>query len=459
MIKYLLIYLYIFSYWIRTENFFPVLYCLPAGSFGGSVSGGTAGKRREKKLPERKGVINMSKVISAEMEHLLATGATLRAMFEGGKLMRKKYGAENVYDFSLGNPSVPAPEAFNESLKKVIDTTDSMKLHSYMSNSGYEESRQAIAESLNRRFGTSYAMRNITMTVGAANALVICIKILTNPGDEVVVFAPFFLEYRNYISNFGAVTKVVPPNPPTFMPDMKQFAEAINEKTKAVVINNPNNPTGVVYDENTIKALAKVLSDAEEKYGHPIFLISDEPYREIVYDGVEVPFLPKYYKNTLVCYSYSKSLSLPGERIGYLCIPDEAEESERIIDASAIGVRVLGCVNAPSLQQLAIIPCLDLTTEIGVYAKNRAALMSAMDQAGFEYARPDGTFYMFIKTPMEDDREFVSLAQEKYQILCSSGAAFGCPGYVRFAYCVPYDRIVRATPNIIALGKELGMTK
>ena len=243
------------------------------------------------------------------------------------------------------------------------------------------------------------------------------------------------------------------------MPDMEQFAASINEKTRAVIINNPNNPAGVVYDEETIKQIAKVMSDAEAKYDHPIFLISDEPYREIVYDGVEVPFLTKYYKNTLVCYSFSKSLSLPGERVGYLCIPNEADESERIIAASSIGIRVLGCVNAPSLQQLAIIDCLDITTDIEAYAKNRKALMDAMDQAGFEYAKPDGTFYMFVKTPMEDDKEFVKLAKEKYQILCSSGAAFDCPGYVRFAYCVSYDMIVRATPNIIALGKELGMTK
>lgn len=401
----------------------------------------------------------MSKVISEEMERLLATGSTLRAMFEEGKKMRKIYGDDAVYDFSLGNPSVPAPEEFNKSLKKVIDTTDSNTLHGYMSNAGYEVSRKAIAENLNKRFGTSFDTRNVTMTVGAANAFVIAMKILINPGDEVIVFAPFFLEYRNYISDFGGVTRVVPPNPPSFMPDMEAFAAAINEKTRAVIIDNPNNPAGVVYDEETIKALAKVMSDAEEKYGRPIFLISDEPYREIVYDGVEVPFLTKYYKNTLVCYSFSKSLSLPGERIGYLLIPDEAEESERIIDASAIGVRVIGCVNAPSLQQLAIIDTLDITTDIAAYDRNRKALMDAFDKAGFEYVPPKGTFYMFVKSPMENDHDFVAFAKEKYQILCSAGAAFDCPGYVRFAYCVSYDMIMRATPHIIEMGKELGLSK
>ena len=399
----------------------------------------------------------MSIVISTEMERLLATGSTLRAMFEEGKKMRKEFGAENVYDFSLGNPSVPAPAELNEAMKEVIDTTDSMMLHGYMSNAGYEISREAIAEDLNKRFGTHFAMQNVTMTVGAANALVIAMKILLNPGDEVVVFAPFFLEYRNYIADFGGVTKVVPPNPPTFMPDMKAFADTITEKTRAVIINNPNNPTGVVYDEETIKAIAKVMEEAEVKYGRPIFLISDEPYREIVYDGAEVPFLTPYYKNTLVCYSYSKSMSVPGERIGYLLIPDEAQESERIIAASAIGVRVLGCVNAPSLQQLAIIKVLDKRTDIGVYARNRKALMDALDAAGLEYAEPKGTFYMFVKTPVEDDTEFVAKAKEEFHVLCSAGAAFDCPGYVRFAYCVDHDMIVRATPAIKALGHAYGL--
>ena len=399
----------------------------------------------------------MSKVISTEMERLLATGSTLRAMFEEGKKMRKEFGAENVYDFSLGNPSVPAPAELNEAMKEVIDTTDPMVLHGYMSNAGYEISREAIAEDLNKRFGTHFAMQNVTMTVGAANALVIAMKILINPGDEVVVFAPFFLEYRNYIADFGGVTKVVPPNPPTFMPDIKAFAETITEKTRAVIINNPNNPTGVVYDEETIKAIAKVMEEAEAKYGRPIFLISDEPYREIVYDGAEVPFLTPYYKNTLVCYSYSKSMSVPGERIGYLLIPDEAEESERIIAASAIGVRVLGCVNAPSLQQLATIKVLDKRTDISVYAKNRKALKDALDAAGLEYADPKGTFYMFVKTPIEDDTEFVARAKDEFHVLCSAGAAFDCPGYVRFAYCVDYDMIVRATPAIIAVCHAYGL--
>ena len=396
-------------------------------------------------------------VISKEMQRLLATGSTLRAMFEEGKKMVKQYGAENVFDFSLGNPSVPTPPAVNESMINVINTTDSMTLHGYMSNAGYDVSRQAIADDLNKRFGTNFSTRNVTMTVGAANALVIALKIIINPGDEVLVLAPFFLEYRNYISNFGGVTKVVPPNPPTFMPDMDAFAAAITEKTKAVIIDNPNNPSGVVYDEETIKKMAAVMEAKQKEYGTSIFLLSDEPYREIVYDGVKVPFLTKYYRNTMVAYSYSKAMSVPGERIGYLLMPDELDEADQIIAASSIGIRVLGCVNAPSLQQLAIIGAIDKLCDVSIYDKNRKLLTSILDEAGFEYAKPEGTFYLFMKTPIEDDREFVAKAKNDYQLLMSAGSAFDCPGWLRIAYCVPYDRIERAKSRFIALGHDFGL--
>ena len=396
-------------------------------------------------------------VISKEMQRLLATGSTLRAMFEEGKRMVKEYGADDVFDFSLGNPSVPTPAAMNESMIHVINTTDSMTLHGYMSNAGYEQSRQAVADNLNRRFGTAFAAKNITMTVGAANALVIAIKILTNPDDEVIVFAPFFLEYRNYISNFGAKTVVVPPNPPTFMPDMDAFAAAITPRTRAVIIDNPNNPSGVVYDVETIRKMAAVMETKQKEYGTSIFLLSDEPYREIIYDGVEVPFLTKYYRNTLVAYSFSKAMSVPGERIGYLVIPDEAEESEQIIAASSIGIRVLGCVNAPSLQQLAIIDAIDDLCDVSEYDKNRRLLMEILDEAGFEYAKPQGTFYLFMKTPTPDDHAFVAKAKDDYHLLLSAGSAFDCPGWLRIAYCVPYDRIARARSRFVALGHDFGL--
>jgi len=396
-------------------------------------------------------------VISKEMQRLLATGSTLRAMFEEGKRMVKEYGPENVFDFSLGNPSVPTPEAFNRAMINVINNTESGKLHGYMSNAGYDESRQAIADNTNRRFGTSYSARNVTMTVGAANALVIAIKILTNPGDEVIVFAPFFLEYRNYISNFGAKTVVVPPNPPTFMPDMDAFAAAITPRTKAVIIDNPNNPSGVVYDEETVRKIAEVMEAKQKEYGTSIFLLSDEPYREIVFDGVQVPFLPKYYRNTLVCYSYSKAMSVPGERIGYLLMPDEVDEADQIIAASSIGIRVLGCVNAPSLQQLAIIEAVDDLCDVNEYDRNRKLLVEILDEAGFEYAKPQGTFYLFMKTPIENDHEFVAAAKDKYQLLLSAGSAFDCPGWLRIAYCVPHDRIERARSRFVALGHDFGL--
>ena len=395
-------------------------------------------------------------VISQEMERLLATGSTLREMFEEGKRMAREFGKENVYDFSLGNPSVPAPARLNEAIKEVVDETDSLVLHGYMSNAGYEDTRQAIADELNERFGMGYKMENITMTVGAANALCVALKILINPGDEVIVFAPFFLEYRNYISNFGGVTVVVPPNPPTFVPDIEALKAAITPRTKAVIINNPNNPTGVVIQPDAMREITAVLKEAEEKYNSPIFILADDVYRELIYDGVEFPYIPRFYDNTLVAYSYSKAMSVPGERIGYLAISNTCKEADRIIAASAIGVRVLGCVNAPSLQQKAIIKMLGQYTDVSIYDKNRKALVELMQKAGFEVVWPQGAFYLFVKTPIDDDKEFVTKAKE-YRIICSSGAAFDCPGYVRFAYCVDYDMIVRSEDAVMALGKYYGL--
>ena len=391
------------------------------------------------------------------METLLATGSTLRIMFEEGKKLAREYGAENVYDFSLGNPSVPAPEVFNEAIKSVVDENDSFSLHAYMSNSGYEETRQAIADDLNARFGSSYSFENICMTVGAANAIVIAMKILTEPGDEVAVFAPFFLEYRNYISNFGAKCTIVPPNPPSFMPDSQALRNTLTEHTKAVIINNPNNPTGVIYSEEVIKEVAAVLEEAEENYGHPIFLISDEPYRELVYGGREVPFIPDYYKNTLTAYSYSKSLAIPGERVGYLAIPDAADGSEILKAAMSIGIRVLGCVNAPSLQQKAIVKALSARSDTTQYEKNRELLLGCLKRSGFSYVEPEGAFYVFMKTPTEDDNEFVARAKDEYRILLASGSSFYCPGYVRLAYCVSEDMIRRAIPHFEQLGKDYGL--
>ena len=395
-------------------------------------------------------------VISKEMERLLATGSTLRAMFEEGKRLAREYGKENVYDFSLGNPSVPAPAGLNDAFKQALDENESLVIHGYMSNAGYEDTREAIANELNERFGTDYGYQNITMTVGAANALCVALKILINPGDEVIVFAPFFLEYRNYISNFGGVTVVVPPNPPSFIPDMEEFKKRIGPRTKAIIINNPNNPTGVILQDEAMKQLTDIVREAEKKYGNSIFILSDDVYRELAYDGIKVPYIPNYYDNTLVAYSYSKAMSVPGERIGYLTIPNSCDEAERIIAASAIGVRVLGCVNAPSLQQKAIVKVLGQYTDISIYDKNRKALMALLKKAGFECVPPEGAFYLFMKTPI-DDVEFVEKAKNDYQIVVSSGAAFDCPGYVRLAYCVDYDMIVRSEPAFMKLGHDFGL--
>lgn len=392
--------------------------------------------------------------ISKAMEKLMANSSVLRTMFEEGKQMAVKYGKENVFDFSLGNPSTPTPPEFNDAIRQVLDENDSFSLHSYMSNAGYEETRAAIADDLNKRFGSHYGFKDIAMTVGAANAIVAALKVLTDPGDEVVVFAPYFLEYGNYISNFGAVTTVVPPNPPTFIPDPEAFRNALNERTKAVIINNPNNPTGIVYSEDAIKEIAAVLEDAQKEYGHSIYLITDEPYRELVYDGVQVPFIAGYYRNTLMAYSFSKAMSVPGERIGYLAVSPDADEADRISTGLGIAIRVLGCVNEPSLQQKAIVKVLDKFTDVSVYDANRKILMAGLDKAGLEYVRPDGAFYLFVKTPTEDDREFSERAKNKYHMLLSPGSAFCCPGYIRIAYCVARDTIERALPLFEQLAEE-----
>lgn len=392
--------------------------------------------------------------ISKTMEGLIAGGSVLRTMFEEGRQMAVVYGKENVFDFSLGNPSVPTPPEFNEAVKQVLEENDAFALHSYMSNSGYEETRQAIADNLNHRFGSCYGFKDIVMTVGAANAIVAAMKVLIDPGDEVVVFAPYFLEYGNYIANFGGITAVVPANPPLFMPDPGKFRETLTEKTKAVIINNPNNPTGVVYSEEVIREIASVLEEAQKKYGHSIYLITDEPYRELVYDGVEVPFIAGYYRNTLIAYSFSKSMSVPGERIGYMAVSPDADEADRISNGLGIAVRVLGCVNEPSIQQKTIVKVLDKLTDISIYDNNRKILMEGLDRAGFEYVRPDGAFYLFMKTPTEDDREFSQRAKEKYHILVSPGSAFCCSGYVRIAYCVDRERIERALPLFEKLAEE-----
>lgn len=384
-------------------------------------------------------------MISKKMEELVKGSSVTRAMFEEGKKMAKKYGAENVYDFSLGNPSVEPPEEVRQAMIDIIRTENQNYLHGYMNNAGYEDVRQTIAESLNGRFDTHFSEKNIVMTVGAAGGLNVALKMLVNPGEEVIVFAPFFGEYGNYVSNVDGTLVIVPPDTDTFMPNLSEFEKRITERTKAVIINTPNNPTGVVYPEKTIQDLAAVLEKKQKEYGTDIYLISDEPYRELVYGDVAVPYMTKYYANTIVGYSYSKSLSLPGERIGYLVIPDEAADFEQLSAAANVATRILGFVNAPSLQQRVIARCIDAKVDVAVYDKNRRLLVENLRKFGYECASPDGAFYLFVKTLEEDDTAFTAKAKE-FNLLVVPGSAFACPGYVRIAYCVDYDMIVRALP-------------
>lgn len=395
-------------------------------------------------------------MISEKMIAMANGSSAIRAMFEEGKNMAQKYGAENVYDFSLGNPNVPAPKAVKKAVEEILDTEDPLLVHGYMSNAGYEDVRAAIAASLNKRFGTSFAEKNILMTVGAAGGLNVILKTLLNPGEEVLTFAPYFGEYRSYVANYDGVLKAVPANTETFQPNLKKLEEMIGPKTKALIVNTPNNPTGVIYSEETIVRLAQILEEKQKEFGISIYLISDEPYRELAYDGVEVPYLTKYYANTIVGYSYSKSLSLPGERIGYLVIPDEADESELIINAASVANRILGYVNAPSLFQKVIGRCLDEKVDVEYYNRNRETLYNGLLEAGFSCIKPEGAFYLFMRSPVEDEKEFCERAK-KYHLLIVPGTSFACPGYVRLAYCVAYETIVNALPKFKELAKEYGL--
>ncbi len=392
-------------------------------------------------------------MIAKGMKDLVAGSSVIRAMFEEGKRLAEKYGEENVFDFSLGNPSVNPPDEIKQSIIDILNEVDQNTIHGYMNNSGFEEVRSTIAEHLNRRFGTSFHSKNLIMTVGAAGGLNVILKSLLDPEDEVIVFAPFFGEYRNYVMNFNGRLVVIPPDTDTFMPNIMEFEKMISPKTKAVIINTPNNPTGVVYDEKVIHKLAEVMEKKQKVYGTDIYLISDEPYRELVYDNTEVPYLTKYYANTIIAYSYSKSLSLPGERIGYLVIPDEAADFENVSAAANAANRTLGFVNAPSLIQLAVGRCPDAKADVGIYNKNRCLLLEHLERYGYECVHPDGAFYLFVKALEKDEFSFADKAK-KYNLLVVPGTSFGCPGYVRIAYCVSYDKIKRSLPYFEKLYKE-----
>lgn len=384
-------------------------------------------------------------MVSEKMTPYLEGNSAIRAMFEEGKRLAAIYGKENVFDFSLGNPSVPAPERVNEAIREVLEEEDTLFVHGYMSNAGYEDVREAIADSLNARFGTSFGVNNILMTVGAASGLNVILKTLLNPGEEVLTFAPYFVEYGSYVRNYDGVLTVVAPHVPDFQPNLEEFEKKLTKKTKAVIINTPNNPTGVIYSEETLIRIAQILRKKQNEFGTEIVLISDEPYRELAYDGAEVPYVTKYYENTVICYSYSKSLSLPGERIGYLVIPDALAESGTVFQAATICNRILGSVNAPSLIQRVIKRCLHTEVDVAAYDRNRNLLYQGLRDCGFECVKPEGAFYLFVKAPIEDEKEFCEVCKE-HRVLVVPGSSFACSGYVRIAYCVSYEQIERSLP-------------
>lgn len=369
--------------------------------------------------------------------------SVIRELFEYGKKRTAEVGAENVFDFSIGNPSVPSPDKVNETAIKLINETDPVIIHGYTSAQGDAGVRQMLADSVNSRFGVSVNADNFYVTVGAAAALCCTLNGICNPNDEVVVFAPYFPEYKVFIEGSGAKMVMIPADIDAFQIDFEKLNQSITNKTKAVLVNSPNNPCGVVYSEDTIKKLSELLNEKQKEYGHPIYIISDEPYREIVFDNTVVPYLPKYYDNTIICYSWSKSLSIPGERLGYVLVTDKVEEHALVYAAVAGAGRSLGYVNAPGLFQRVCAMCEGLTSDISVYETNRNLLYNGLKELGFSVVKPDGTFYIFPRSLEPDDIAFCERAKE-FDILIVPGTGFGCPGHVRISYCVPTKRIERA---------------
>lgn len=394
-------------------------------------------------------------MINETMYGLGSKSSVIRELFAYGLERKKVVGADKVYDFSLGNPSIPAPHEVKDALMKLLEEPAEV-LHGYSPASGDPKVKQMLAESVNRRFGTHFSGDNFYMTVGAAASLNISINAITNPGDEFITFAPFFPEYTVWVENAGAKLLINPADTKSFQIDFDAFEKLLSPKTKGVIINSPNNPSGVVYSEETIQKLSAVLEKKEQEYGHTIYLISDEPYREIVYDGLEVPYVTKYYKDTFVCYSYSKSLSLPGERIGYIIVPDEMADSKRVMSAVNGAGRALGFVCAPVLFQRAVAMCADVPSDIEAYARNRDLLYNGLTELGYECVRPQGAFYLFVKSPEKsgDAGEFSERAK-KHDVLIVPSDSFGCPGYVRISYCVAEKTIVDSIPEFKAIMEEL----
>ena len=392
-------------------------------------------------------------MVSEKMYELGTKKSTIRTIFEFGQRRIKEVGKENIFDFSLGNPNVPAPDFIKQAILEILDQVPSVDVHGYTVASGNPNARDELAESINNRFGLHVSGKNLFITAGAAAAITITFKALSEVEDEFIAFAPFFPEYKCFVESTGAKLLVVPARTVDFQIDFDAFERLVTSRTKAVIVNSPNNPSGVVYSLATIQRLADILCEKEKEYGHPIFLISDEPYREIAYEGVDVPYLTKYYHNTIVCYSYSKSFSLPGERIGYILVPDEISDFEKVYGAIAGAARVLTHVNAPSLFQRVIARCADMQPDLSVYEKNGKMLYQGLMDAGFSCVRPQGAFYLFPKALEDDDYAFCERAK-KYDLLLVPGTDFGCPGYFRAAYCVDTGMIERSLPVFKKLVKD-----
>ena len=392
-------------------------------------------------------------MIAEKMYELGTKKSTIRTIFEYGRKRAAEVGEENIYDFSLGNPNVPTPEFVKQAVIDILNEMEPCAVHGYTIAPGNPQVRETLAKSINERFGTHFAGKNLFMTAGAAAAITICFKALSEPQDEFITFAPFFPEYRCFVESTGAKLVVVPAQTEDFQIDFAAFEELLTPHTKAVIMNSPNNPSGAVYSEATIRKLAEILREKEKEYGHAIFIISDEPYREIAYEGYEVPYVSKYYNDTLVCYSYSKSFSLPGERIGYIVVPDEIADFERVYGAIAGAGRVLTHVNAPSLWQLAVARCAGRPSDIAAYEKNGQLLYQGLIDAGFTCVKPQGAFYLFPKALETDDYAFCERAK-KYDLLLVPGTDFGCPGYFRASYCIRTETIKKSLPVFKKLAAE-----
>ncbi len=391
-------------------------------------------------------------MLSQKVVNNLTNSSGIRAMFEEGERLRKIHGDKNVYDFTLGNPDMEPPLLVRDTLKKYI-CDDVAGIHKYMNNAGYMDVREKVAASLAQESGVELKGENIVMTCGAAGGLNIILKSILNPGEEVIIFAPYFVEYSFYIDNHGGKTVVVKPNMDTFEPDIDDLKSKITKNTKAIIINSPNNPTGVIYKEETLIKIAGILKEKQNEFGSEIFVISDEPYNKLVYDGVKLSSLLKIFDNAIQGCSFSKSLSLPGERIGFVAASPRIKEIGMLMDALIFTNRILGYVNAPSLFQKVIAETMDVTIDIGEYQKRRDLLYNHLISLGFECIKPEGAFYLFPKALIEDDAQFVKMAL-KYNLLIVPGKGFGCPGYFRIAYCTSLETIMGALPAFEALAKD-----